>query len=77
MNIKEFLKEILKCRENHEIPEKLLDILLDENSREHILQLINEKKDDKVIDVFRQNFLVILKNWRMCALALVRLPLLF
>lgn len=56
MNIKEFLKEILKCRENHEIPEKLLDILLDENSREHILQLINEKKDDKVIDVFRDMF---------------------
>lgn len=56
MNIKEFLKEFLKCRENHEIPEKLLDILLDENSREHILQLINEKKDDKVIDVFRDMF---------------------
>ena len=56
MNIKEFLKEILECREASEIPEKLLDILLDENSREHILQLINEKKDDKDIDVFRDMF---------------------
>lgn len=56
MNIKEFLKEILECREISEIPEKLLNILLDENSREHILQLINEKKDDKVIDVFRDMF---------------------
>ena len=56
MNIKEFLKEILECREASEIPEKLLDILLDENSREHILQVINEKKDDKVIDVFRDMF---------------------
>ena len=56
MNIKEFLKEILECREVSEIPEKLLDGLLDENSREHILQLINEKKDDKVIDVFRDMF---------------------
>lgn len=56
MNIKEFLKEILECREVSEIPEKLLNILLDENSREHILQLINEKKDDKVIDVFRDMF---------------------
>ena len=56
MNIKEFLKEILECREASEIPGKLLDGLLDENSREHILQLINEKKDDKVIDVFRDMF---------------------
>lgn len=56
MNIKEFLKEILECREASEIHEKLLNILLDENSREHILQLINEKKDDKVIDVFRDMF---------------------
>ena len=56
MNIKEFLKEILECREASEIPEKLLNILLDENSREHILQLINKKKDDKVIDVFRDMF---------------------
>lgn len=54
--MKTFLKEILECREASEIPEKLLDILLDENSREHILQLINEKKDDKVIDVFRDMF---------------------
>lgn len=44
MNIKGFLKEILECREASEIPEKLLNILLDENSREHVLQLINEKK---------------------------------
>lgn len=56
MNIKEFLKEILECREASEITGKLLDGLLDENSREHILQLINEKKDDKVIDVFRDMF---------------------
>lgn len=56
MSIKEFLKEILECREASEIPGKLLDGLLDENSREHILQLINEKKDDKVIDVFRDMF---------------------
>lgn len=54
--MKTFLKEILECREASEIPGKLLDILLDENSREHILQLINEKKDDKVIDVFRDMF---------------------
>ena len=54
--MKTFLKEILECREASEIPEKLLDILLDESSREHILQLINEKKDDKVIDVFRDMF---------------------
>lgn len=54
--MKTFLKEVLECREASEIPEKLLDILLDENSREHILQLINEKKDDKVIDVFRDMF---------------------
>lgn len=54
--MKTFLKEILECREASEIPEKLLNILLDENSREHILQLINEKKDDKVIDVFRDMF---------------------
>ena len=56
MNIKEFLKELLECREASEIPEKLLNVLLDENSGEHILQLINEKKDDKVIDVFRDMF---------------------
>lgn len=56
MNIKGFLKEILECREASEIPEKLLNILLDENSREHVLQLINEKKDDKIIDVFRDMF---------------------
>lgn len=54
--MKTFLKEILECREASEIPEKLLNILLDENSREHILQLINEKKDDKVIDAFRDMF---------------------
>ena len=54
--MKTFLKEILECREASEIPEKLLDILLDESSREHILQLINEKKDDKIIDVFRDMF---------------------
>lgn len=56
MNIKELLKEILECRETSEIPKKLLNALLDSDSREHILQLINEKKDDKVIDVFRDMF---------------------
>lgn len=54
--MKEFLKEILKCRETSEIPEKLLNVLLDAGSRERILRLINEKKDDKVIDVFRDMF---------------------
>ena len=54
--MKEFLKEILKCRETSEIPEKLLNVLLDADSRERILLLINEKKDDKVIDVFRDMF---------------------
>ena len=54
--MKTFLKEILECREASEIPEKLLNILLDENSREHVLQLINEKKDDKIIDAFRDMF---------------------
>lgn len=54
--MKEFLKEILKCRETSEIPEKLLNVLLDADSRERILRLINEKKDDKVIDVFRDMF---------------------
>ena len=56
MNIKGFLKEILECREASETPGKLLDCLLDENSREHVLQLINEKKDNKDIDVFRDMF---------------------
>lgn len=42
--MKEFLKEILKCRETSEIPEKLLNVLLDADSRERILLLINEKK---------------------------------
>lgn len=54
--MKEFLKEILKCRETSEIPKKLLNVLLDSDSRECVLQLINEKKDDKVIDVFRDMF---------------------
>lgn len=54
--MKEFLKEILKCRETSEIPEKLLNVLLDADSRERILRLINEKNDDKVIDVFRDMF---------------------
>lgn len=56
MNIKELLKEILECRETSEIPKKLLNALLDSDSRERILRLINEKKDDKVIDVFRDMF---------------------
>lgn len=46
--MKEFLKEILKCRETSEIPKKLLNALLDADSREHILQLIKEKKDDEI-----------------------------
>lgn len=54
--MKELLKEILKCRETSEIPKKLLNVLLDSDSRECVLQLINEKKDDKVIDVFRDMF---------------------
>lgn len=54
--MKELLKEILKCRETSEIPKKLLNTLLDADSRERILRLINEKKDDKVIDVFRDMF---------------------
>lgn len=54
--MKEFLKEILKCRETSEIPEKLLNVLIDADSRERILRLINEKKDDEVIDVFRDMF---------------------
>jgi type I restriction enzyme M protein len=54
--MKEFLKEILKCRETSEIPEKLLNVLLDADSKGRILRLINEKKDDKVIDVFRDMF---------------------
>ena len=54
--MKELLKEILKCRETSEITKKLLNALLNHGSRERILQLINEKKDDKVIDVFRDMF---------------------
>lgn len=54
--MKEFLKEILKCRETSEIPKKLLNALLDEDSRERILQLINDKKGDEIIDVFRDMF---------------------
>lgn len=54
--MKEFLKEILKCRETSEIPGKLLNVLIDADSRERILRLINEKKDDEVIDVFRDMF---------------------
>nr|DAZ36608.1 MAG TPA: N-6 DNA Methylase [Caudoviricetes sp.] len=54
--MKELLKEILKCRETSEIPKKLLDSLLDADSRENILRLINDKKGDEVIDVFRDIF---------------------
>ena len=54
--MKEFLKEILKCRETSEIPKKLLNALLCADSRERILQLINERKNDEVIDVFRDMF---------------------
>lgn len=41
--MKTFLKEILECREASEIPEKLLNILLDENSREHYRKRRNTK----------------------------------
>lgn len=54
--MRELLKEILKCRETSEIPNKLLNALLNPDSRERILRLMNEKNDDKVIDVFRDMF---------------------
>lgn len=47
--MKELLKEFLKCRETSEIPKKLLNALLDTDSREHILQLINKKKMIKLL----------------------------
>lgn len=54
--MKEFLKEILKCRETSEIPNKLLDALLNEDSRSEILSLIDEKASDKTSDIFRDMF---------------------
>lgn len=54
--MKELLKEILKCRETSEIPNKLLDALLNEDSRSEILSLIDEKASDKTGDIFRDMF---------------------
>lgn len=54
--MKDFLKEKLECRETTEIPDKLLKVLLDKNSCNDFLTLIDKVIDSKSVDVFRDIF---------------------
>ena len=51
-----FLQKILNCRETAEIPNKLLEVLLDNEKRNNILTLIDSKITDKSVDAFRDLF---------------------